>query len=211
MKLVKYPRTFHLPWSLGVSSDDKVLQSVDSFENKRVIVTLKMDGENNTTYKNYFHARSLDSQNHESRNWAKKHCASFQQDIPTDWRVCFENLYAKHSIHYNNLSSYINGISIWNDKNNCLSWDETLEWFQLFNIESVPILYDGIFNIKKIRDIESNMDFTVNEGYVIRLADGFNYNSFKDCVAKFVRNNHVAINDKHWRTQKIVKNVLTTG
>jgi hypothetical protein len=61
MKLTKYPRTFHLPFSLAVSSDDKLLQSLDSFVGNRVIVTEKMDGENTSLYSDgTTHARSID-------------------------------------------------------------------------------------------------------------------------------------------------------
>lgn len=42
---VKFPRTYHLPWSEGRSSDDKVLESLDSFIEQEVVVTVKMDGE----------------------------------------------------------------------------------------------------------------------------------------------------------------------
>ena len=43
---VKYPRTHHLPWSEGMHDDDRMLSSTKVFENQRVIVTEKMDGEN---------------------------------------------------------------------------------------------------------------------------------------------------------------------
>ena len=44
----KYPRTYHVPWSPGTTSDDRLLKSVDQFVGKRVVVTEKMDGENTT-------------------------------------------------------------------------------------------------------------------------------------------------------------------
>ena len=75
----KYPRTFHLPWSPGCTSDDKVLKSVDHFVGKRVIVTEKMDGENTTISKNKIYARSIDSKDHESRHWVKANYT---------WRKC---------------------------------------------------------------------------------------------------------------------------
>lgn len=43
---VKYGRTFHLPFSLGRTFDDKVLKSVAHFEGEEVVVTTKKDGEN---------------------------------------------------------------------------------------------------------------------------------------------------------------------
>ena len=43
---IKYPRTFHLPWSPGATSDDKMLKSIEHFIGKEVVITEKMDGEN---------------------------------------------------------------------------------------------------------------------------------------------------------------------
>ena len=62
MESYKYPRTFHLPWSPGVASDDKVIESLDAFVGREVVVTEKMDGENSSLYSNgHIHARSMDS------------------------------------------------------------------------------------------------------------------------------------------------------
>lgn len=195
---VKYPRTNHLPWSPGVNDDDRVLGSLSHFEGKRVIVTEKMDGENTTFYDDHIHARSIDSRGGEDRAWVKQFWATIAYEIPELWRICGENLWAEHSIHYDNLKSYFYGFSIWNEKNECLSWDETLEWFELFNIIPVPVLYDGIWDEKKIRAIEKDLKWESNEGYVVRLAESFTYGQFKNSIAKFVRKGHVQTT-KHWR------------
>lgn len=195
---VKYPRTNHLPWSPGVNDDDRVLGSLSHFEGKRVIVTEKMDGENTTFYDDHIHARSIDSRGGEDRAWVKQFWATIAYEIPELWRICGENLWAEHSIHYDNLKSYFYGFSIWNEKNECLSWDETLEWFELFNITPVPVLYDGIWDEKKIRAIEKDLKWESNEGYVVRLAESFTYGQFKNSIAKFVRKGHVQTT-KHWR------------
>ena len=55
---IKYPRTFHLPWSPGATSDDKMLDGIDHFFGCECVITEKLDGENTTIYYNgYFHAR----------------------------------------------------------------------------------------------------------------------------------------------------------
>lgn len=199
MTLIKYPKTNHLPWSQAISHDDKIIKTLSFFENQRVIVTEKMDGENTTMYNHYIHARSLDSNNHPSRNWVKQLWSQVSVNIPDGWRICGENLYAKHSIYYEKLPSYFMGFSIWNDKNICLSWTETLEWFNLLNIECVPILYDGIFNKKHIEMIWQQKNRLNHEGYVIRVADSFPYDDFKVKVGKFVRANHLQTG-ADWRT-----------
>lgn len=201
---IKYPRTYHVPWSPSPSKDDKVLKDMSSFENQQVIITMKMDGENTTLYRDYIHARSLDYEPHESRTWVKTFWSQICGDIPENFRICGENLYAKHSIHYDNLPTYFMGFSIW-DKLNCLSWDETIEYFELLGIQHVPVLYDGIFDIEKIKNLK--IDFEKDEGYVIRLKQSFEYKDFKKSVAKYVRKNHVT-SDTHWKFKKLEKNTL---
>jgi len=195
--LVKYPRTHHLPWSECISDDDRIIKSLDEFLGKRVIVTKKKDGENTTLYPNYMHARSVDSRSHPSRSWVKQFHSQFCSDIPEAWRVCGENLYAKHSIHYVDLPSYFMGFSLWNNRNTCLDWDVTMEWFELLGITPVPKIFDGIFDEKAIRQLWNSGDRDHCEGYVIRVADAFEYGEFRTKVAKFVRKDHVQT-VKHW-------------
>ena len=212
---VKYERTFHLPWSPGIHDDDKALNDASQFYGKRIIVTEKMDGENTTCYSDgHIHARSIDSRGGEDRAWVKKFLSeNVCYNLPQDWRVCGENLWAEHSIHYHDLKSYFLGFSVWDDRNTCLSWDETLEWFQLLGITPVPVLFDGLYEdfvnqgknkvnglpaSAPIRALESKMDFKKSEGYVIRVADSFKYGEFRKSVAKYVRKNHVQTT-KHWR------------
>lgn len=211
MKYVKYPRTMHLPWSPGVQSDDKALKNCDHFEGKEFIITMKMDGENTTCYSDgHVHARSIDSNGGEDRAWVKKFLAeSVCFNLPEGWRVCGENLWAEHSIRYTDLSSFFLGFSIWNEKNECLPWKETLEWFELLNITPVPVLLEGVWITKQIQSIhvDLNMDFTKDEGYVVRVADGFHQRDFSKCVAKYVRAGHVQTTN-HWRASALVPNEL---
>lgn len=116
-RYVKYPRTNHVPWSPGMNDDDRMHENMNHFSGKVVVVTEKMDGENTTMYSDYIHARSIDGRNHPSRNWVKNYWSTISQDIPEHWRICGENLYAEHSISYDNLETYFYGFSIWNEKN----------------------------------------------------------------------------------------------
>lgn len=205
---IKYPRTYHLPWSEGMTDDDRMIKSMDPFVGKRVIVTEKMDGENTTGYKDYMHARSVDGRSHLSREWVKNFWYQRSFELPDGWRVCGENLYAKHSIHYHDLNTYFQGFSIWDNMNMCLDWDETLEWFQLLEIEPVKVLYDGIFDEDKIKNLWHPRKWGTSEGYVLRVADKFAYGDFRNCVGKYVRKNHVQT-VKHWmHGQEIEKNFL---
>lgn len=203
--LYKYPKTFHLPWSEGVNSDDKVIKNIDHFVGKRVIVTEKMDGENTTISKERIYARSVDSKDHESRHWVKSNFSYLSQTFQDGYRVCGENLFAVHSIEYKQLPSYFLAFSVWrNDV--CLSWDTTLTFLKQYLIQHVPVLYDGIWNEGLIRSIILDKDN--QEGYVIRVAGSFLYNDFGFNVAKYVRKNHVQT-DEHWMKKAVKRNLLS--
>lgn len=207
---VKYPRTFHLPFSLGRTEDDRTLKDCSQFEGRDVVITEKLDGENTTGYYDgYIHARSLDSNNHPSRNWVKNYLAGVLHELPHGWRICGENLYAKHSIAYSGLKSYFRPFSIWNDRNECLSWRESLEWFELLNLVPVPVLYNGPWMEDFARSVGEAVekDSDKHEGFVVRVADKFNYGQFSKSIAKFVRKNHVQTS-KHWIKTQIVVNEL---
>lgn len=191
---VKYPRTHHLPWSDGINDDDRVIDSVDHFIGKEVVVTAKMDGENTTMYPDHIHARSLDGNGHPSRDWVKQFWGKIRSEIPEGWRVCGENLYAVHSIRYEALPTYFLGFSAWDAMNACLGWDDTVEWFGLLGITPVPVLYRGTFDEAAIRKLWTGPEM---EGYVVRLAGTFPYGHFKRSVAKFVRKDHNRTT-RHW-------------
>lgn len=212
---VKYPRTFHLPFSLGRTDDDRV-GTFTQFTDKEVVITEKMDGENTTGYfDGYVHARSVDGLHHESRDWVKAYLATKLYELPEGWRICGENLFAKHSIHYKELESYFLGFSIWNERNECLSWKETMEWFQLLEIPTVRILYEGKWNPEFAIDLATEIDTrsrkgeNTTEGYIVRLADQFPYGAFSKSVGKMVRANHVQTN-QHWIRTAVVPNILKT-
>lgn len=208
MKYVKYPRTPHLPWSEKCSDDDNRLSNVDHFLNKEVVVTIKMDGENTSIYDDKIHARSINSDNHPSRDWIKGLWSQIGYQIPPDWRICGENLYALHTIPYSNLTSYFNVFSIW-DKEKCMSWDETCEWCELFGLETVPVIYRGIFNQESItKSFSKEFNGNPTEGYVVRLASTYNYDEFDKSIAKFVCDSFVIKTDKHWMQGKVIPNKL---
>lgn len=202
---VKYPRTYHLPWSENMNDDDRMMRSLQGFEGERIIITEKMDGENTTLYPDYLHARSIDGRNHPSRNWVKNFWGQICGDIPEDFRVCGENLYAQHSIAYDDLPSYFMGFQVW-DKLTCLSWDDTMLWFGLLGIAPVPVLYDGTFSGINLDALKA--DWKKREGYVIRVARAFEYGEFRNVVGKFVRKDHIQTVKHNWSAQAVVPNKL---
>lgn len=209
---VKYPRTYHLPWSPNLQNDDRQHENVDFFTGKDVVATIKMDGENTSMYGDYIHARSVTSRHHESRSWVKALHGRIRWDLPDGWRVCGENMYAEHSIHYNHLQSYFEVFSIWDENNLCLSWGDTKFYSELLGLHIVPVVYVGPWD----RDaIEKAFDFYVGnsrdevEGYVVRVRESFSYRDYRRCVAKYVRKNHVQT-DEFWMSKPVVPNGLET-
>jgi hypothetical protein len=209
MNYIKYPRSLNLPFSGHISTDDKMLDKTDYFIGKQVVVTEKMDGENTTMYFDHLHARSLDSRHHDSRNWVKQLHGEIASDIPSGFRLCGENLYAKHSIFYDKLPSFFLLFSVWNDLNECLSWKETLDWADLVGVKTVPVLYEGIWDEAAIRKCWTGVSQfgAEQEGYVVRTADRFHFNDFALNLAKYVRKNHIQT-DEHWMTSEIVPNKI---
>jgi hypothetical protein len=208
---VKYPRTYHLPWSPGVNKDDRVLEDLSSFMAARtVVITVKMDGENTTMYHDYLHARSIDYNPHPSRSWVKALHASIKHDIPENWRICGENLYAQHSIAYSKLEEYFQVFSIWDEHNRCLSWEQTKEWATLLGLRTVPVLYVGPWDEQFVRKLYSpEVNGEPCEGYVVRVEDTFHYRDFRYNVAKYVREGHVQTHG-HWMRSTVVPNKLAS-
>lgn len=218
MDKFKYPRTPHLPWSPGISSDDEVLDISPWSPLDSINVTMKMDGENTTIGPDYVHARSLDSGYHLSRTWVKKFASDWQWDLNEDERICGENMYARHSIAYDNLESFFLGFSYWTG-DWCHSWKETEAKFAEYGIVSVPVLFDSVSFVTLSTPLqkgtnrsswfESEDRYKDREGYVVRSVDGFSYNEFSQNVAKYVRAHHVKT-DGHWMHEQVGRNSLAS-
>lgn len=212
--LYKYPRSWHAPWSPGLQNDDRRIPSMEVFDGKRVIVTEKFDGEGTTGTRETSHARSLDSANHPSRDLVKGLMSQWRHELPDQWRVCGENVYATHSIKYrrdlgNALPSFFLGFSIWDENNQALPWDDTLAVFQTLGITPVRVLYDGIYDESLFRKMTDELDHDRVEGFVIRLAGALTYSHFMPELAKVVRKGHVGTSE-HWMSQQLVPNELKT-
>ncbi|MBD3307268.1 2'-5' RNA ligase [candidate division KSB3 bacterium] len=209
MKHAKYPRTPHLPWSSGRSNDDIAIDSIEHFIHfDDIVVTEKLDGENTTLYHDYLHARSVDSKSHPSRDWLKQYHATVRHNIPEDFKVCGENVYAAHSIAYDALTTYFYVFVIFQE-HLCLSWDETVEWAALIGLEIVPVLYRGTWDERAVKACwrERSTFGNEQEGYVVRNAGRFPFSEFRMNVAKYVRPQHVTT-DQHWMYQKVTPNQL---
>jgi hypothetical protein len=205
--LKKYPRTTHLPWSPGVSKDDKVIKSTYNFVGKRVIITEKLDGENSGITYGSIHARSLDSKDHPSRHWLKNTYGYLTYILDPNMKIFGENVFAEHSIHYKNLLSYFYAFSVIY-KSTVLSWDDTVSELNKLQMVHVPVIYDGLWDNIIFKNIKvGSTEKGEMEGYVVRLANSFDVDDFSKSIAKYVRAGHVQT-DEHWLYKPMVKNEL---
>jgi hypothetical protein len=212
----KYPRTLHLPSSPNRGTDgDRVHADTSSFEGREVVVSLKLDGEATTLYRDHIHARSVEGAYHPTRTWVRGLWGQVRHDIPEGaggrgggWRLCGENVYGMHSIPYRDLPTYFFLYAIYDEANTCLSWDETEEWAALLGLTTVPVLYRGPWDEEAVAACQDRpMWADEAEGFVVRWAEAFPYFEHWRATGKSVRRAHVKTDD-HWSHGQVPVNGL---
>ena len=217
---MKYPRTYHLPYSPGATKDDKKLQEgwFDNFNGKEIVITEKLDGENIHMTQKDCYARSdgAPTRSPWSRNiWDPSDGLywKIKQYIGENETIFGENLYGEHSICYNKLNDYFHLFAA-NDGVNWYSWDEVKMLADIMNIKHVPELWRGVVadenSLKTLVDFytkESSVYGDTREGVVVRITDSFPIDDFKNNVCKWVRPNHVTTDEhwtRHWKKAKLI-------
>jgi RNA ligase-like protein len=206
---MKYPRTHHLPWSPGASSDDLRTTDIKHFVGHEVVVTEKLDGECTTITHTGSHARSLDTSPHPSRNWVRKLAGEVGYRLPSGHEIVGENLYARHSIGYEALPSYFVMFGAIYLDSVCVDWRSVEVLADRLKIPTVPVLYRGRWDEDDVKACWTGVSRFggEQEGYVVRYADAFGVHLFSKAVMKYVRANHVQT-DEHWLRKPVVKNGL---
>ncbi len=218
----KYPRTFHLPWSPGGTSDDKRLTREEIATQFLVpgaeyVITEKMDGSNLALTRTAVYARSHSgAPGHRSFDGAKSLHAQVGHLIDLGTTVFGEWLYAKHSIEYTNLPSYFLLFGVRDDRTQSwLSWEDCEFMAEFLGVPTVPVLWRGT-SLRNVDDLESMTMWLYakagacgaeREGVVVRHTAAFWDPEFRIRVAKLVRRDHVQT-DTHWKDQEIVRNGL---
>ena len=209
----KYPRTAHLPWSPGGTNDDKRLERAGHFVGEPLTITEKMDGSGVCLERSAVYSRShSDPPSHPSFDLLKQLHAQIRFCIPKEVQVFGEWLYARHSIIYHELPSYLQvfGVRHLDSKlNYWASWEEVEIWAEELGVSTVPVLAN-----QKCFGSEDNLrKFTLQlvrpgrEGVVVRLFDEFPDDRFHMSIAKFVRADHIQT-DGHWSHREIIRNSL---
>jgi len=209
---LKYPRTFHLPDSPGASADENhsttpptahkrtedLIQTDLSWLDGELVVTEKLDGGNLTFTRDAMYGRSPDSGTQPWDRPAKALWAMTAYQIPDDWRVCGESMWARRSIAYSDLPGVFIVFGIWDETDTLLGWDDTVDWARRLELPVVPVLYRG-GSLSEARAAWAEQRTPENsEGYVVRAAGRIPAAEFSHKLLKWVRANHVRTADA-WR------------
>ncbi len=213
----KYNRTLHLPWSPGGTSDDKRLGSVEHLLNKPLVLTEKMDGSNVCLEARACYARSHGgAPSHPSFDAFKAFHASVKSRVGSKTQIFGEWLYARHSIGYTKLPGHFLvfgvrdfGSMAW------ATWDYVAVVAEEIGTPTVPVLATvTVRSAKELENLTTKLAGAAGvcggdrEGVVVRVAGTFSDQKFELSMAKWVRADHVQTDD-HWKSQKIVKNIVS--
>jgi hypothetical protein len=201
----KYNRTYHLPWSVGATNDDRISKDVSSLIGVDIVITEKLDGENCGMTNDGVYARShaAFTTSAWSREVRQLHELKVKGQLEEDVFIFGENMEGIHSIEYANLKSYFYIFGV-RDNNIWIPWKSVEEYSYLLDIPTVPVLFKGIIESEK--ELKELVEKLVSEpselggereGIVIRNAGMFHNDDFKDNVMKWVRKDHVQT-DEHW-------------
>ena len=207
---MKYPRTYHLPYSPGATKDDKKLQDgwFENYIGQEIVITEKLDGENIHMNQKDCYARSdgAPTRSPWSRNiWDPQEGLywKIKSLIGSNETLYGENLYGEHSIHYNNLKDYFHLFAV-STESMWESWDSVKLFGAILGVPTVPELWRGyIYNENELKTlVEKYANYPsiygdTREGVVIRRTDSFKIEDFSKYVCKWVRKDHVQT-DEHW-------------
>lgn len=201
----KYARTYHLPWSPGATSDDKISNDISSLIGTEIVITEKLDGENCGMTNDGVYARShaTFTTSAWSREVRQLHDIKVRGQLEDDVFLFGENMEGIHSIEYTNLKSYFYLFGV-RDGNIWIPWSGVEEYSYLLDLPLVPVLFKG--KVESEEELRKLVDELVShqselggerEGIVVRSAGMFHNDDFSDNVAKWVRKDHVQT-DEHW-------------
>jgi hypothetical protein len=201
----KYNRTYHLPFSLGTTNDDRISNDVSPLIGVDIVITEKLDGENCGMTNDGVYARSHAA--FTTSAWSRKvrqlHELKVKEQLEEGVFIFGENMEGIHSIEYTNLKSYFYIFGV-RDNNIWIPWKSVEEYSYLLDIPTVPVLFKGkVETENKLKELVEKLVSEPSElggereGIVIRNAGVFHNDDFKDNVMKWVRKNHVQT-DEHW-------------
>ncbi len=155
----KYNRSLHARISLGTTSDDRFMPEgyVKAFaEMEDLVLTEKLDGQNNCFNKHGVFARSHTStSNHPWDKPMRERWELIKNDLG-ELEIFGENMYGVHSIAYDNLESYFYVFAV-REKDYWLSWDEVKFYASMLDFPIVPEI-PIVKNLKELYNEKINED-----------------------------------------------------
>src|SRR3990167_232098 len=142
MESSKYPRTPHLPWSLGSTNDDKLMTNVSTLLGTDLIISEKVDGSCVCMMHESCYARTHSGPpTHPSFDAFKSLHANVKFAIPDGIQIFGEWMFALHSISYKELPGYFIMFGVrYVAKSMWASWDEVQMWAEELGVPTVPVL-----------------------------------------------------------------------
>lgn len=199
----KYCRSLHAQISLGSTSDDRFMPKgyVKIFSNmKELILTEKLDGQNNCLNKNGVFARSHSAVSvHPWDRPLVDRWNLIKYDLD-DIEIFGENMYGIHSIGYKSLESYFYVFAI-RRKDVWLSWEEVKFYAEIYDFPTVPEIVvktelKDVYNDNKDENKALEEWFTINLGMkwtesveTSGKLGGYSAETGKDCSEGFVVRN----------------------
>lgn len=199
--LVKHPTTPYL--DISPSQGRAMVRSSD-FLGCHVTVTEKMDGEIATIYQDgRYHPRSLTYSSHWSRDVVKQLIPGITPAIKPNEMFVFENMYARHTIAYDDLEDYLYLLYI--VRNGMVIGTRETQRIASNNKFATPkVLFSGTLrSISQLRELSG-----YKEGYVIRWSNPFPYNELHMFTAKYVVDGFIQEGEEHWRSKPPTRNKL---
>jgi hypothetical protein len=215
----KYPRSFHLPWSPGATSDDKRLPDVSALLGVELVITEKCDGSNLTYARSGVFSRSHSgAPAHPSFDLAKATHARLAHLIADGISVFCEYCYAVHSIEYEGLPDYSLVFGIRDEVALAWwAWDHVVAEAARLELPTVPVLFRGaVKSERELRKLTERLSGEPSwfggqrEGVVVRAADAFEDADFAKNLAKWVRKDHVTT-EEHWAHQPVRPQALRSA
>lgn len=214
----KYPRSFHLPWSPGGTSDDKRLRDVAGLLRVPLVITEKCDGSNLAYTRQAVYSRSHSGPpTHASFDLAKATHGRIGHLVSPGITVFCEYCYAVHSIEYGALPGYSLVFGVRDDVEGVWwDWDMTAAQAADLGLPTVPVLFRGeVASEAELHELTDHLAAApsalggLREGVVVRRAGQFRDAEFARSLGKWVRKGHVQT-DEHWMHMAIVPQKLVT-
>ena len=233
---IKYPRTPHLFGSEG-TDDDKHLGEAESdrfIADESLIIEEKIDGTNVGVHftsagemvlqcRGHLITEGMHPQYDLFKQWAAVKRFVLEERLEDRCILFGEWVYARHSVHYRQLTHYFFEFDIYDkDELAFLSLERRLGLLEGLGIETVPVLHSGSLDREELRQlIGSSLFDSQFENPVTKqtddLMEGLYLRTESDDKvsgrAKYVRPEFVekVKQSTHWQHQAIVPNLLKEG